>query len=95
MNKELSKAIIVRSRLRNKPLKLKIQDAMVAYKKQRNFCVSRLREIKKNFYEHLNPGLISDNKKFWKQVKPFFSEKTQYRGNIMLREGKEIIKNTI
>ena len=54
---------------------------MVAYKKQRNFGVSRLRKIKKNFYEHLNPGLISDNKKFWKQVKPFFSEKTQYRDN--------------
>ena len=90
MNKELSKAIMVRSRLRNKSIKLKTQ---VAYKKQRNFCVSLLRKIKKIFYEHLNPGLISDNKKFWKQVKPFFSGKTQYRGNIMLLEGNEIITN--
>ena len=95
MNKELPKAIMVRSRLRNKSLQLKTQEARVAYKKQRTFCVSPLRKIKKNFYEHLNLGLISDNKKFWKQVNPFFSEKTQYRGNIMLLEGNEIIKNTI
>ena len=48
MNKELSKAIMVRSRLRNKSLKLKTQEAMVAYKKQRIFCVSLRRKIKKN-----------------------------------------------
>ena len=72
---------------------------MVAYKKQRIFCVPFLRKIKKNVYEHLDPGLISDNKKFWKQVKPFFSEATQHNsniiGDIMLLEGNEIIKNTI
>ena len=93
MNKELSKAIMVRSRLRNKSLKLKTEDARIAYKKQRNVCVSLLRKTKKNFYELLNPGLISDNKKFWKQVKPFFSDKPQNRGNIMLQEGKEVITN--
>ena len=93
MNKELSKAIMARSRLRNKSLKLKTEDARIAHKKQRNVCVSLLRKTKKTFYEHLNPGLISDDKKFWKQVKPFFSDKTQNRGNIMLREGKEVITN--
>ena len=64
MNNELSKAIMVRSRLRNKYLKLKTIESRDAYKKQRNYCVSLLRKIKKNFYEHLNPNLISDNRKF-------------------------------
>ena len=42
------------------------------------------------FYENLNPNLITDNKKFWKQVKPFFSEKTPTNNSIILLEGKEI-----
>ena len=50
-----------------------------AYKKQRNYWVSLLRKIKKNFYEHLNPSFI-----FWTQVK---------NSNIILSEGNEIISN--
>ena len=67
MNNELSKASMVRSRLRNKYLKSNTIESTDAYKKQRNHCVSVLRKIKKNFYEHLNPSFISDNKKFWIQ----------------------------
>ena len=93
MNKELSKAIMVRSRLRNKYLKFKTIVFRNAYKRQRNYCVSLLRKIKKNFYEHLNPSFISDNKKFWTQVKPFFSDKTPKNSNIILSEGNEIISN--
>ena len=80
MNKELTKAIMVRSRLKNKLLKFKTIEAREAYKKQRNFCVSLLRRIKKYFYENLNPKFITDNKKFWKQVKPFFSDKSPKMG---------------
>ena len=87
MNKELSKVIMVRSRLRNKSIKLKTIESRQAYNKQRNFCVILLRQVKKDFYENLNPALISDNKKFWKQVKPFFSDKTPSNSNIMLSEG--------
>ena len=94
MNKELTKAIMVRSRLKNKSLKLKTTEAREAYKKQRNFCVSLLRRIKKNFYENLDPKLISDNKKFWKQVKPIiFSDKSPRNGNILLLEDDDIIRN--
>ena len=93
MNSELSKAIMVRSRLRNKFLKLKTNESKVAYKKQRNHCVAILRKIKIQFYEHLNPSLISDNKTFWKQVKPFFSDKTPRNSKILLSEGNEIISN--
>ena len=63
-NNDLSKAIMVRSRLRNKYLKLKTNESREAYKTQRNFCVSLLRQVKKNFYERLSPNLITDNKMF-------------------------------
>ena len=93
MNKELTKAIMVRSRLKNESLKLKTIEAREAYKKQRNFCVFLLRRIKKNLYENLNPKFITDNKKFWKQVNPFFSDKSPTNGNIMLSEDDDIIRN--
>ena len=44
MNKELYKAIMVRSRLRNKSLKLKTIESREAYKRQRNYCVSLIRK---------------------------------------------------
>ena len=91
MNNELSKAIMVR--LRNKYLKLNTVESRDAYKKQRNHCVSLLRKVKKNFYEHLNPSLITDNKIFWTQMKPFFSDKMPRISNITLSEGNEIISN--
>ena len=46
MNKLLSKAIMVRSRLRNKFLKSKTRETREVYKKQRIYCVILLRETK-------------------------------------------------
>ena len=62
--------------LRNKSLKLKSMESMEAYKKQKNYCVLLLRKAKKDYYEQLQIETIIDNKKFWKHVKPFFSDKT-------------------
>ena len=44
--------------------------------KHKEIIVSLLRQVKKNVDESLSPDLITDNKMFWKQVKPFFSDKT-------------------
>ena len=46
MNKEIHKAIMVRSRLRNKFLKEKTAFSREAYNKQRNYCVKLIRESK-------------------------------------------------
>ena len=94
MNKSLSKAIMIRSKLRNRYIKLKTTEMHDAYKKQRNYCVSLLRKTKKTFYENLNPYLIADNKTFWKQVKPFFSDKTPRNRQITLLEGDQIISDS-
>ena len=64
MTKELYKAIITRSRLRNKFHKLKTTESNNAYKKQRNY----LRATKRSCYGNLNPNLITDSRKFWKHV---------------------------
>ena len=75
MNRELRKAMMLRSKLRNSYNKNKTSHAYLAYKNQKNYCTSLLRESKKTFYGGLDPSFISDNKKFWKVAKPFFSYK--------------------
>ena len=48
MTKELSKAIMNRSRLKNKFLKNPNKDTELNYKKQRNYCVGLLKGRRKN-----------------------------------------------
>ena len=94
MNKPFCKAIMVRSRLRNKFLKLKTTESMLAYKKQRNHCVTLLREAKKSYYQKLLVRSITDNKKFWRHVKPIFSDKIIHNSKITLIEDKEIVSDS-
>ena len=93
MNKTLQKAVMNRSRLRNRFLKNKTDENKIAYTKQRNFCVSLFRKEKKKYYYNLNPKKIADNKKFWKTVKPFLSEKGCIKEKITLIENEKIINN--
>ena len=93
MNKDLSKAIMDRTRFRNKFLKNRNDENRKKYSKQRNHCVSLLRKTKKQCYEDLNEKNILDNKKFWKTVKPFLSDKCPLNEKIIIAENDEIISN--
>ena len=93
MNKTLSKAVMTRSRLRNKFLKCPSHVNEHNYKKQRNYCTNLFRKEKRNFYDNIDISLITDNKKFWRTVKPFFSEKHFGKRKIILVEGENIISN--
>ena len=48
MNKDIHKAIMTRTRLRNRFLKEPIPMKRLVYKKQRKYCVSLMREKKQN-----------------------------------------------
>ena len=74
MNKTLKKAVMTRSKLKNKYLKNNSEDNKKAYKSYRNYCVKLFKTEKKMYYEKLNTKLITDNKKFWCTVKPSFSD---------------------
>ena len=86
MTKELNKAIMTRSRLRNKYLKEKSVESKIAYDKQRNYCLNLLRRIEKNYFANINISSINDNKKFWKTVNPLFSDKIFHKETINLVE---------
>ena len=49
MNKDIHKAVMTRIRLRNKFLKEPTQMNRLAYKKQRNYCVSLMCQSKKQY----------------------------------------------
>ena len=91
MNKTLSKAVMTRSRLRNKFIRNPIHENKVNYTRYRNYCTGFFRKEKKLFYNNQDTNLVTDNRKFWKTVKPLFSEKHFSNNKITLLEGGEII----
>ena len=93
MSKELNKTVMTRSRLRNKYLKEKSADSKFAYDKQRNYCVNLLRRTKKKYFANINISSITDNKKFWKTVKPLFSDKIFHKETINLAVNDTILSD--
>ena len=81
MTKALRKAIMHRSKLKNIFHKTRAKEDWNNYKKQRNFCVNLLRNTKKDYFQKLNIKDLIDKKKFWKTIKPFFSNKSLNSNN--------------
>lgn len=92
MTKTLRKAIMYRSRLRNIYIKNRSALNEYNYKKQRNHCLALLRTTKRNYFESLDENRITDSKKFWKTVKPFFTNKGLAQEKIILVEEENIVK---
>ena len=82
-----------RSRLLNRCRKEKTESTRSAYKKQINFCVKLLRKTKKEFYNNLNVKHITENKLFWKTVKPCFTDKTLKVERITLVENNKVVSD--
>ena len=64
MMKALHKAIMRRLKLKTKYFKLKKNDALKAYKKQKNFCSRLYKKEQKNLFENLDLPFLADNKNF-------------------------------
>ena len=92
VTKELSKAIMLRSKLRNQYLKCK---SRARFKIQRKRYVTLLRKAKRDYYENLELGKVNDSKKFWNAVKPIFGNKVTTRNNITLIENEKEVTSEI
>ena len=93
MTKALRKAIIKRPELASKYQKTKNNEDYSKYKKQEFFCSKLYKRERKNFYNNLSIEEITDNKKFWKTIKPLFSEKNNTFKKITLLEEQSIISD--
>ena len=94
MNKELSKEIIVKSKLRNKLYRHKTKTNWKNYTKQHNKCRYLRREaVILHFSKLCKNGVISD-KKFWSTIKPFMNNKGYHgNNNLTLYEDDNIAKD--
>ena len=81
MTKNLRKAIMKRSQLENKYIRNYTVENMNKYKKHKNFCSKLYKKERKKFYSQLD---ITDNKLFWKTMKPLLSDKCTYASKISL-----------
>ena len=52
------------------------------YKQQRHYCSDLLSESKTRHFNNLNLTDVTENKRFWKTIKPFFTDKTKNSNNI-------------
>ena len=65
-----------RTRLRDKFIDSKTNANIIAYNKQRNYCVSLIQKEKRAYY----------NKTFWRKLKPLYSEKLNLQTKNLLVE---------
>ena len=92
MNKELGKTIMKKSQLKNRYNK-----NWYFYKERMNFCVSLLRKTKRNYFKNVKMQQIikikdlTDNQKFWKTIRPYFSDKGYNQTKITIVEKDSII----
>ena len=93
INKTVSKEIMTRTRFRNRFLKNRAEENKRKYMKQWNYCVSLLRKVKSEYYSNPDEKDVTDNKIFWKTMKPFSSGKVTSTEKITLIERDEIIEN--
>ena len=93
MHLSFSKEIMKRTRFRNQFLKNRTDENKSRNTRQRNYFVSLLRKRKTQYYRNLDEKNVTDNKAFWKTVKPFLSNKTTSEEKITLIEENEIVSN--
>ena len=94
MTKALRKAIMTRSRLKNIYLKSRNEENRVNYKRQQNFCTNLLRKTEQKYFCNLNMKDLNDNKKVWKKIKPFFSDKGLQTNNIVLKDKNRLVTDS-
>ena len=78
--------IMKRSKLKNKVNKERNPKNWSNYKQQRNYCSNLLKESKTRHFNNLNVKYITENKRFLKTIKPFFTDNFKNSNNIILTE---------
>ena len=75
MTKELSKAIMNKSKIRNKYQKQLSKENVLALKEAKKFCNKLTKPVKKAYFRKVTWKGFVNNKAFWNTVKPFLTNK--------------------
>ena len=63
--------------------------------KNKNFGVKPLRKTKQDYFNNIDIKSVSDTKKFWKTIKPYFSNKGLNSNKIFLSEKGRLMKDLV
>ena len=91
MTKILRQAIMRRSNLRNKYLKIRTEDSLKEFKKQKNYTKRLAKRERTKYFANLDLNNFTDNIKFWNSVKPMFASSSVGSKNITLVEKGEVV----
>ena len=92
VDKNLRKAIVKRSQLKNKANRTKRLEDITKYKKQRNLVVKLNRESKTQYFDNIQTS--KNSKPFRDKCKPYFSIKHAHgNSKIILIEKENTISN--
>ena len=94
MTRTLRKAMMRRSQLESKYYKTKASIDLTNYKRQKNYVSRLYKKERAKFFKNLDLKSFLDNKNFWKNVKPFFSEKGSVGQKISIVDGNNIISDS-
>ena len=95
MTKALRKDIMRRSELESKYFKNKTNENKARFKKQKIFCSKLYKEERKKFCSNLELNEITDNKLFWKTIKPILSEKCIQSSKISFVSNNKVISEDL
>ena len=84
---------MLQSRMKNLYLKNKTDINWSNYKKEMNFCTNLLGKAKKEHFSKLDIIKINHSRRFWKLIKPFFSDKGLNCNKLMFSENYQIISD--
>ena len=90
MTKSLRKAMMLRTKLKNRANKTRDQADMEQHRKQKNLVVKINKVAKREFYTSLDPSKIETNRSFWRTFKPLFWN-SESREKITLIEDDKIV----
>ena len=93
MTKTLRKAIVIRSRLQNRFNKTRSVENWTLYKTQMKFCTKLVSKTKKDYFSKVNPKFVSNNENFWRNIRPYFSDKGNFSNKIMISEKDYIVSD--
>ena len=78
MTRELSKAIMDKSKAKNKYVKWPSRENYLLFKNVKNKCTSINKKAKKDYFKNATKDGIMTNKKFWNVLKPFLTNKGSF-----------------
>ena len=75
MTKDLSKAIMLKSKAKYQYVKWPSRENYLAFKKAKNKCIYINKIAKKDYFKEATKYGVITNKEFWKKLKPFLTNK--------------------